>query len=327
MTKTKLFLFFSFFIIFALAGINNYGISTASEYELVQCVQADDCPEIECKTASCVDNACVYADIPECVPVLTTISISPAAASIDTGSTHAFTAVGLDQSGAALSVQPIFAWSSSDTTVATISQSGLATGLSAGGPVTITAASGTISSTASLTVVTPSSVQASPPATGGGGGSSAPTPDTEPTQETTIEEPDIESIREIIIEELKAKIVELLAIINNSKTKITQIRGISPVAGIPAGFRFTNILKEGQFSQEVEYLQIFLNTDPTTRVAVSGAGSPGLETYYFGNRTKTAVIKFQEKYASEILTPLGFVRGTGIVARMTIMKINALLGY
>jgi len=43
-------------------------------------------------------------------------------------------------------------WSSSDTTIATINTTGLATGVKAGGPVTIMAASGAISGTAPLTV-------------------------------------------------------------------------------------------------------------------------------------------------------------------------------
>ena len=51
----------------------------------------------------------------------------------------------------------------------------------------------------------------------------------------------------------------------------------------------------------------------------------GLVTGNFGNLTRLAVIRFQEKYASEILTPLGLSRGTGVVGPRTLTKINQLL--
>ena len=79
-------------------------------------------------------------------------------------------------------------------------------------------------------------------------------------------------------------------------------------------------------SDDVQYLQIILNSDPDTRIAASGWGSPGYESIHFGNLTRLAVIKFQEKYASEILTPLGLTHGTGIAGRSTINKLNQLLG-
>jgi peptidoglycan hydrolase-like protein with peptidoglycan-binding domain len=47
----------------------------------------------------------------------------------------------------------------------------------------------------------------------------------------------------------------------------------------------------------------------------------GLVTGYFGAATKRAVIRFQEKYAADILKPWGLARGTGIVAKTTAAKL------
>ncbi len=52
----------------------------------------------------------------------------------------------------------------------------------------------------------------------------------------------------------------------------------------------------------------------------------GKVTGYFGPETKAAVIKFQEKYAEDILAPWGFSRGTGLVSRTTRKKLNEICG-
>lgn len=87
---------------------------------------------------------------------------------------------------------------------------------------------------------------------------------------------------------------------------------------IPA-FRFSSVLNTGSQGLEVQELQKCLANPP--------AGGPdiypeGEITGTFGNATKKAVIKFQEKYAEEILKPSGLTSGTGKVGKATMDKLN-----
>src|SRR5204862_4073624 len=80
------------------------------------------------------------------------IVVSPASATVATGGTQAFSASARDQFGTTLTTQPSFTWTVSGG--GTISAAGLFTaGSSAGGPFTVTASSGGVSGTASVTVV------------------------------------------------------------------------------------------------------------------------------------------------------------------------------
>lgn len=95
---------------------------------------------------------------------------------------------------------------------------------------------------------------------------------------------------------------------------------------LPFSNPFTKYLQYRQTNPDIKRLQIFLNSDPDTKIADTGAGSPGKETNYFGLLTYKAVIKFQEKYAKDVLVPWGLVKGTGYVGKTTLSKINELIG-
>jgi len=80
---------------------------------------------------------------------------------------------------------------------------------------------------------------------------------------------------------------------------------------------FPRTLSLGMSGSDVIQLQKILNSDPSTQISNAGSGSPGQETAYFGALTESAVIRFQQKYASDILAPNGLTAGTGIVGPST----------
>lgn len=87
---------------------------------------------------------------------------------------------------------------------------------------------------------------------------------------------------------------------------------------------FTRNLALGARGEDVRMLQQILNSDKATRVADEGVGSPGNESTYFGVKTKIAVIKFQNLYAEEVLTPAGLMSASGFVGVYSRAKFLAL---
>ncbi|MBM4177223.1 peptidoglycan-binding protein [Candidatus Gribaldobacteria bacterium] len=80
-------------------------------------------------------------------------------------------------------------------------------------------------------------------------------------------------------------------------------------------FVFTKTLTLKNEGEEVKKLQECLAKFPDIYPS-------GKITGYYGQETKTAVIAFQEKYAEEILSPIGLTKGTGDVKPMTRDKLN-----
>ena len=137
-------------------------------------------------------------------------------------------------------------------------------------------------------------------------------------------------ISKMTVYELRTRISEIMEKINTLKEEIAKMQQGTNTQQHKAYnncsiVSFNRDLSKGMIGKDVKCLQIILNSDNDTRLADSGVGSPGNETLYFGALTKSAVIKFQEKYADEILTPWGLNKGTGYVGKTTRAKLNKML--
>lgn len=89
-------------------------------------------------------------------------------------------------------------------------------------------------------------------------------------------------------------------------------------------FEWTRNLSKGSTGQDVKELQMFLNQSNDTELVFIGIVSKGNETDYFGPITANAVTRFQNKYATDILVPLGLSQGTGYFGNSTRAKIHSL---
>lgn len=84
---------------------------------------------------------------------------------------------------------------------------------------------------------------------------------------------------------------------------------------------FNHNLKFGSRGKDVIEIQRWLNAHGFV-IAQSGAGSPGKESSFYGSATVASVKKFQEAHFSEILTPLGIKKGTGLFLSATRAVVN-----
>ncbi len=85
-----------------------------------------------------------------------------------------------------------------------------------------------------------------------------------------------------------------------------------------AAFMFNNNLSMGMSHPDVMELQKVLNMSADTMVASTGAGSMGMETMYFGSKTKAAVMAYQAK---NMISPV-----SGYVGPITRAKLNMTTG-
>src|SRR5208283_2109984 len=91
---------------------------------------------------------------PSSAPTLVSVAVTPANPSIAAGTQQQFTATGTYSDGSKQNLTSSATWTSSATSVATISSGGLATGV-APGSTTIQATSGSINGSTGLTVTAP----------------------------------------------------------------------------------------------------------------------------------------------------------------------------
>ncbi len=122
-------------------------------------------------------------------------------------------------------------------------------------------------------------------------------------------------------EDLQQMINDLLAQVAALQSQVGQ-EGSSAAAVCP--YTWTRDLSSGSEGMDVMKLQQFLNADADTRVSVSGAGSAGMETEYYGPATAAAVSKFQVKYRAETLSPANLVNPTGYFGPSSRAKANSL---
>ena len=128
-----------------------------------------------------------------------------------------------------------------------------------------------------------------------------------------------------------ATTAELQTMINDLLAQIAVLQ--AQISGVEGGVAYTGCtitsfdrnLKVGMSGDDVKCLQVILNADSETVVAESGVGSAGNETTYFGSLTNGGVVKFQDKYAAEVLAQWGLTAGTGYVGSSTREKLNSML--
>ncbi|GAH80099.1 unnamed protein product, partial [marine sediment metagenome] len=124
-------------------------------------------------------------------------------------------------------------------------------------------------------------------------------------------------------EEILVKISEIEELLEQLKEQLVQIKSEEDKSSsLP--FACARVFEENLFyglrnDARVRCLQEFLKSQGPEIYP------EGLVTGNFLSLTKAAVIRFQEKYADEILAPWEIEKGTGFVGETTRAKINEIL--
>jgi peptidoglycan hydrolase-like protein with peptidoglycan-binding domain len=130
------------------------------------------------------------------------------------------------------------------------------------------------------------------------------------------------------------RIQELLAQIDALKKEIARIQTILAARVNSSTVPAANITPATSYSCKTITTDLYFGVENHNQVvclqqmlkAQGGAIYPsGAVNGRFSKDTEAAVIRFQEKYATEILTPLGLRKGTGYVGSSTRNKVNSLL--
>jgi len=134
--------------------------------------------------------------------------------------------------------------------------------------------------------------------------------------------PDAESIRQKaeLAKKLGVRGISIFKIDGGEDPNMWNVLAPYVVAQAPA-VSFTRTLILGSRGADVRSLQVILNSDTRTRIAVSGLGSSGNETELFGSMTLRAVQKFQELHGIAKRGNAGFGR-VGPATRATLNQLQ-----
>jgi hypothetical protein len=126
------------------------------------------------------------------------------------------------------------------------------------------------------------------------------------------------SAEAITTQEILNQIAQLQAQIVALQQQLQQMQGTTPVWC----HNFNTNLRYGDVGAEIDALQIVLEREGFYEIDNVGTG----DLPRFDERVASAVVGFQQKYASEILTPWRLKYGTGFVGTSTRAKLNKLYG-